>query len=486
MNRRNFLSMAVAAGLLALHPRAGLALAESRRPLPLKFPPQVDLQARGVFDLTAGFGSYDLGDGPLPGAMLINDLWPSPTLSITQGQDLDLTLFNDLDEPTIIHWHGLTPPADMDGHPTQVIDPGTSRPYQFTVDNRRATYWYHPHPHHRTAAQVYYGMTGFLLVDDGQDEARGLPTGSRDISLLLGDRRVSAGGELAAYDPNDQEKMVGFLGDTVLVNGQDAPAASVEPAVLKLRLLNGSSARILNPAFSDGRDFWLVATDAGLLDEPVQVNSVLLSPGERIEILVDLREDNGGSLDLVSAAFSLLGSHPPGVDGPPQGTAFDLMTLNVNQPLDGPSGSIPGSFEPMPEIDSTGAPVRPFDLTQDSMNHYINGLQYDIDRTDFYVPVDTVEIWRFTNNSAQPHPMHMHGAQFRVLSRTGDATPTDQGWKDTVLVRVGETVDIALQFDKLGLFLFHCHNLEHEDHGMMLNFEVQPADGIFADRFESG
>lgn len=478
--------MAVAAGLLALHPRAGLALADSRRPLPLRLPPNLDLQSRGGFDLTAGFGDYDLGDGPLPGAMLINDQWPSPTLTITQGQDLDLTLFNELDEPTIIHWHGLTPPADMDGHPTQAIDPGTSRPYQFTVENRRATYWYHPHPHHGTGPQVYYGMAGFLLVDDGQDAIRGLPTGARDLALLLGDRRVSSGGEMETYAPNPEEQMVGFLGDSVLVNGQVAPSASVEPAVLKLRLLNGSSARILNPALSDGRDFWLVGTDAGLLEAPVQVSSVLLSPGERVEILIDLREDSGSTLDLVSSAFTMLGSHPPEVDGPPQGTAFDLMTFNVDLPLDGSAGSIPASFEPMPVIDSTDAPVRTFELTQDSMHHYINGLQYDIDRTDFVVPVDTVEIWRFTNTSAQPHPMHMHGAQFRVLSRTGDSIPSDQGWKDTVLVRIGETVDIALRFDKLGLFLLHCHNLEHEDHGMMLNFEVRPADGIFTDRFESG
>jgi len=478
--------MAVAAGLVALYPRTGRASVGLNRHLALKQPPRVSAGGRATFDLTAGFGNYDLGSGPRPGAMLINQAWPSPTIEVDQGELFDLTLFNELDEPTVIHWHGLTPPADMDGHPTQAIDPGTSRPYQFTVENRRATYWYHPHPHHRTGPQVYYGMAGFLLVDDGQDEARGLPTGSRDIPLLLGDRRISTEGELADYGPNSAEMMVGFLGDTVLVNGQVAPTLSVEPAVVRLRLLNGSTARILNPALSDGRNFWLVGTDAGLLEEPVEVSSVLLSPGERVEILVDLREDSGGTLDLVSAAFSMLGNHPPGVDGPPQGTAFDLMTLSVDLPLDGSAGAIPAGFEPMPEIDSAGAPIRTFDLTQSGMDHFINGLQYDIDRTDFIVPIDTVEVWRFTNTSSQPHPMHMHGAQFRVVARSGDPIPTDQGWKDTVLVRVGETVDIALRFDKLGLFLLHCHNLEHEDHGMMLNFEVHPVDTVFSDRFEAG
>jgi FtsP/CotA-like multicopper oxidase with cupredoxin domain len=224
------------------------------------------------------FGNYDLGFGPHPGGLLFNDQWPSPTLSIGTGEVFDLTLYNQLDEPTIVHWHGLTPPADMDGHPIYAIDPGTSRPYHFTVDDRPGTYWYHPHPHHRTAYQVYQGMAGFLLVDDGQDEARGLPTGVRDIPLLLADRRVTAGGELVPYDPSMPEMMVGFLGNTVLVNGLVEPQLAVEPAVIRLRLLNGSTARILNPAFADGRSFWLVGTDAGLLETPIEIDEVLLSP----------------------------------------------------------------------------------------------------------------------------------------------------------------------------------------------------------------
>lgn len=482
MKRRNFLSLACATGLVTLLPSGAGAAIDPRGGQPLRLPPRIRAGQRGLSALTAGFGSYDLGFGPRTGGMLINQLWPSPTLAFSQGEELDLVLDNQLDEPTIIHWHGLTPPADMDGHPVYAIDPGTSRPYQFTVDNRPATYWYHPHPHHRTAPQVYYGMAGFLLVDDGQDELRGLPTGSRDIPLLLADRRVTDTGELEPHDPSMAEMMVGFLGDTVLVNGQVAPTLSMEPAVIRLRLLNGSTARILNPAFADGRSFWLIATDAGLLEAPVEVTSVLMSPGERIEILVDLRAEADSTLELVSESFNIVASHPGSIEQPAQGAGFDMLTIEVDQLLDSPSTTVPTSFEPMPTIDAGAAPVRTFTFTQSGADHFINGVQYDLDRVDFEVPFDTVEIWRFVNQSNQPHPMHMHGTHFRVIERSGTPTPTDAGWKDTVLVHVGETVDIALRFKVPGLFLLHCHNLEHEDHGMMLNFVV--AEEIFSDRFE--
>lgn len=487
MKRRNFLTLAGAAGLMSLLPNGVGAAIDLRRGQPLRLPPRINAGQRNLAALIADFGDYDLGSGPRPGGMLINQQWPSPTLAFSRGEVLDLMLHNQFDEPTIIHWHGLTPPADMDGHPIDAIDPGASRPYQFTVDNRPATYWYHPHPHHRTARQVYYGMAGFLLVEDGRDEQRGLPTGRRDIPLLLADRRVTANGELAAYQPTTPDLMVGFLGDTVLVNGQVSPKLSTEPAVIRLRLLNGSTARILNPAFADGRSFWLIGTDAGLLDAPIEVNSVLLSPGERIEILVDLAEAGGNVVELISAAFEIAAPAPPMLTQPPQGARFSMMVIDVDQPLGSPAGTIPDSFEPMPGIGTEGAPIREFELTQMMADHFINGLTYDLNRVDFEVPFDRVEIWRFVNRSSQPHPMHMHGTQFRVIERSGATAPTDAGWKDTVLVNAGETVDIALRFQVPGLFVLHCHNLEHEDHGMMLNFEVAqqiPEGVLFADRFE--
>lgn len=478
MDRRQFLDAALAAAAAGLVPAPARALAAQgwAATLPLLPAPK---GTTGPVVLSAAPGNYDLGDGPRAGALLINQQWPSPTLRLDQGQLFEATLDNQLDEPTIIHWHGLTPPSAMDGHPVQVIDAGTSRSYQFTIDDPPGTYWYHPHPHHRTGYQVYFGMAGFLLVSDGLDADRGLPTGARDIPLLLADKRVVAG-ELV-FAPTSGEMMAGFLGNEVLVNGTIAPVLAVEPAVLRLRLLNGSNARILNPAMADGRTFWLIGTDAGLLSAPVPVTSVLLSPGERVEVLVDLRADAGGSVDIVSPAFAIVASSPP--SAPPQGTAFDLLRLQVSEPLGADPGTVPAAFEPILPPSVAAGPPRVFTFAQSGMQHTINGLVYELSRIDFTVRLGEPETWRFVNDGNQPHPMHMHGTRFRVLSRSGPALASDAGWKDTVLVRVGETVDIALRFDVPGLFLFHCHNLEHEDHGMMLNFVVE--DRIFGDGFES-
>jgi FtsP/CotA-like multicopper oxidase with cupredoxin domain len=479
MNRRSFLHLSIASALMGVSPAAPAWFARAPMATRELLPPYVTKSAFGSLSLTAAAGNYDLGAGPQSGGLLFNQSWPSPTLRVNQGEVFDLTLNNQLSEPTIVHWHGLTPPADMDGHPNSAIAAGSNRPYLFTINNRAGTYWYHPHPHERTAYQVYYGLAGFLLVSDGQDAARGLPTGARDLPLLLADKRLTGG--TLQYAPSMGEMMSGFLGNAVLVNGRLAPVLAVEPAIVRLRLLNGSNARILNPAFADGRSFWLVGTDAGLLSAPVAVTSVLLAPGERVEVLLDLRGSSGQNVDFVSAAFTI--NAPSPASAPAQGSGFDLMRFQVTLPLSGPPGEIPTAFEPVPPPPILSGPVRLFQLTQSGPQHFINGLVYDIGRVDFSAAQGRPEIWRFVNAGNQPHPMHVHAAHFRVLSRTGSALPTDAGLKDTVLVRVGESVDVSLRFDVPGLFLVHCHNLEHEDNGMMLNFTVDPP--LFRDGFEA-
>ena len=463
MDRRSLLRHALLAASGALWPRE-LALGAGLGSVPPV--------------LLAAPGAYDLGAGPVAGGLLFNGQWPSPTLRVAPGDAFALTLDNQLGEDTIVHWHGLTPPADMDGHPSLVIPSGATRPYAFTIHERPGTYWYHPHPHHRTGWQVYHGLAGFLIVDDGQDAARGLPTGARELPLLLADKRISGGA--LQYAPTMGEQMAGFLGNTVLVNGRVGPVLPVEPAVLRLRLLNGSNARILNPAFADGRTFWLVGTDAGLLETPVPVQQVLLAPGERVELLVDLRASAGQQVEFLSAPFSITAPSPP--TAPAQGSGFPLLRFDASLPLSGPPGDIPASLPPMPPAPVPAGPLREFVLTQAQGQHFINGAVYDLGRLDFSVPLGVPHVWRFTNAGNMPHPMHMHGTHFRVLSRSGAPLPTDAGWKDTVLVRVGEVVDVALRFDVPGLFVVHCHNLEHEDHGMMQNFVVE--DRLFADGFE--
>ena len=438
--------------------------------------------------LTAASGAYNLGGGARSGALLYNAQWPSPLIRITQGSALDITLQNQLSEATNVHWHGLAAAAGMDGHPTEVAAPGTGKRYVFAVNERPGTYWYHPHPDGATARQAYFGLAGMLIVDDGNDALRGLPTGDRDIPLVLADKRVSNGA--LVYQPTMMDIMSGWLGNTLTMNGAAGPVtATVEPAVIRLRLLNASNARILNPAFADGRAFWLIGSDGGLLDAPVKVNSVLLAPGERADVLLDLRGNTGQSLKFISAAFSTAGSGMMGGgmmgsgmmgSAPAQGTAFDLLTLSVSNASVSNAGSIPLQFAPIVRyLPSTAMVGRAFELTSMSgmsgSLHRINNLTYDSGRIDFVVRRGDLERWQFVNRAMEPHPMHVHGTQFQVVSRDGAEArrlATDLGWKDTVLVRPNETVDIALRFSVAGNYVLHCHNLEHEDNGMMLNFNV--------------
>jgi len=445
----------------------------------LTIPATIELGFGSPGAIRAAAGNYDLGAGAKAGALLFNRQWPAPTLRIAPGASFDVTLDNGLTEPTNVHWHGLVAPSAMDGHPMDVVAVGAGKRHTFVINDRPGTYWYHPHPHRRTARQAYLGLAGLLLVDDGHDAARGLPTGPRDVSLLLTDKRVDNG--VLDYSPGMMDMITGWLGNVVLVNGKAAPVARVEPAVLRLRLLNASNARILNPALSDGRMFWLIATDGGLLDAPRAVNNVLLAPGERVEVLLDLGRDAGTSVGFVSAAFAGMAGGTMGMGGgsvPSQGAAFDLLRFDVTALLTGGPGTVPSAFEPIVRYDANLAAqrTRVFELT--GMNgmgsgwHRINGLLYDGARIDFSVPLGLLDRWQFVNRSSEPHPMHMHGTQFQVLSRTGGALPTDLGWKDTVLVRSQEMVQIALRFDAAGEYVVHCHNLEHEDDGMMLNFAV--------------
>lgn len=433
--------------------------------------------------LSATAGAYDLGSGAQSGALLFNGQWPSPLIRISSGSALDITLQNQLAEPTNIHWHGLAAAPGMDGHPTELVAPAASKRYAFAVSERPGIYWYHPHPDRATARQTYSGLAGMLIVDDGNDVARGLPIGARDIPLVLADKRVSNGA--ITYQPTFLDIMTGWLGNVIAVNGMTGSVtAAVEPAIIRLRLLNASNARILNPALANGRSFWLIGTDGGLLAAPVAVNSLLLAPGERADVLLDLRGDAGQTIKFVSAAFSNMGSGMMGSgmmgSALPQGTAFELLNLVVSSAPVTSTGSVPASFAPIVRYDSAAAVVRRvFELT--TMNgmsgalHRINNLVYDGARIDFVARRGDLERWQFINRGMEPHPMHVHGTQFQVVSRDGNEArrlPTDFGWKDTVLVRPFESVEIALRFNVIGNYVLHCHNLEHEDDGMMLNFNV--------------
>jgi FtsP/CotA-like multicopper oxidase with cupredoxin domain len=408
----------------------------------------------------------------------INGSYPGPTVMIEKGQTFTANLINNLTEPTTAHWHGISAPSIMDGHPRDPVNPGNSKVYTFPVLNRAGTYFYHAHPDMLTAKQVYKGFAGFYIVTDASENFN-LPSGNYDIPLCIQDHRIADIPNFT-YLPGMYEGNFGYLGDTVLVNGTPDAYFEVGRTLYRFRLLNGSNARVYKIAFSDNRTFNIIATDGGLKDNPVTATQFMLAPGERVEILVDFSSNTiGQNVTLQSLAFTHSGTLPYKQGIPLDIIRFDITNNNTS------GGIVPAAFNPITYYNpaEVTTPIRNFVLSMSGTHpmHRINGLTFDINRIDWYSPLYSLERWKIINGTADFHPMHTHEAQWQVLNRNGNTNlpPNDKGWKDTVLLSPGETVEVLIKFtDYKGIYLFHCHNLEHEDDGMMLNFEVTDPIGI--------
>ncbi len=420
-----------------------------------------------------------------------------PIIRANRGEKVRIRFSNAIPEKSIIHWHGLHVPAIMDGHPRDVVAPGETYLYEFEVKNRAGTYWYHPHPHGSTGPQVYRGLAGLFLVSDQEELALGLPSGPNDIPLVIQDRTFDRDNQLVYTSGHMMEQMIGFLGDQVLVNGRPDFTLPVSTKAYRLRLLNGSNSRIYRLAWEDGRPMTIIGTDGGLLEKPHQRRYLYLAPGERTELWTDFSDDAVGSQTaLMSLPFDIANSGRGMMMGRgmtrrgalPNGAGFTIFQIKVvkcekddkvlPQQL---SGIDPLRYD---GVDNLSNP-RKFFLTANHMQWSINGRTFEMENVaaDEIVRLGAREIWEFHNNAGgmmpmmnMPHPIHLHGKQFRVLERGGLTHDgyVDEGWKDTVLLMPGEWVRIMVDFDEYpGLFLYHCHNLEHEDMGMMRNYYVR-------------
>ena len=450
---------------------------------PLRLPPELrpsDLRLR------VAPGLWDLGRGVRSSHLLVEGTLPSPLLRIRRGERFTARMENRIEDPLILHWHGLTAPDDMDGHPRFAVAPGEDYAYDFEVQDRAGTYWYHSHAHHLTGRHTYQGIGGLLIVED-PDEVRGMefPPAEREIPLILQDRRLGADG-VPVYEPVGPSMMQGFMGPEALVNGTLDAMTMVEPAVYRARILNGSNARIFRLGRSDGAPVVLIANDGGFLDRPYELPWVDVAPAERVELLLDFRGvPDGGQVMLQSLEFTFPGGMMGGgmgmggamAEAYQQGRPLDLLTFQVEGTTSDP-GVLPDRLPALPERPDPSQSMRErrFDFSSRMMMHSINGKSYEMDAVETEVPFGDTEIWTFANDSNYPHPVHLHATHFRVLERLGgrgELYPWEMGRKDTVLVLPGEQVRVAVRFTAhRGLYLLHCHNLEHEDHGMMQNIQV--------------
>lgn len=400
-----------------------------------------------------------------------------PTIKANIGDTVNVSLQNNLTEETNIHWHGLILPEDMDGHPKDVASSGGSLNYALPIIQRAGTYWYHPHPHGLTGKQVFMGLAGMFIVNDPEEAALNLPSGEFEVPIILQDKHFE--GNNLNYSPNDDEIMTGYLGEQILVNGQHAPFLSVASTWYRLRILNGSTARVYNLAMTGGTQMIIIGTDGGLLASPEPVEQVLLGPGERIDVLINFSNQAiGKELYLVSDKFSnydLQGRQ-----------SFSLLKFKVDRAAN-TTFTLPSKLSTIDDLNpAQSEKTRKIDIAQmiggegghNGMGrHSINGKIFEMERVDETVSAGTTEIWEFDNSAGDEiHPMHIHGVQFQVLERVGgrnQVIASEKGWKDTILVMPGEKVRVIMTFPiYTGVFVFHCHNLEHEDDGMMLNYKI--------------
>lgn len=495
MNRRNFLKYAgtcigwMGLPFVSLTPfRSSLAASKTA------FEPDVEIYLEalpGTANLRSGPATHvwhyrgTVMAGP-PDALDSSDRsYLGPTFRLQRGQKVRIRFQNLLPDETVIHWHGLHVPDTMDGHPRLAVASGNTYTYEFEVINRAGTYWYHPHPHGRTGHQVYGGLAGLFIVDDAVERRLNLPKGPFDIPLVLQDRTLDRENQLIYMPRGGMDRMWGMFGEKILVNGRLEKRMAVEARAYRMRVLNGSNARIYRLAWSDGSPLTVIGTDGGLLERPVLKEDVLLSPGERLELWADFNRLGGGSsVSLISRRL------PEAALGPMMGagTEFPLREFTIG-PARAPGPGLPDVLTPMQRLSRVDADnislPRQITLAMNHMRGTLNGRTFEMEAVarDEQVRHGDTEIWEFANDTSgrgmmrmpMPHPMHLHAVQFQVLDRWGVSHDSyvDHGWKDTVLVLPGERVQVIARFNPYkGLYLYHCHNLEHEDGGMMRNFLI--------------
>ncbi len=432
-------------------------------------PSRVDGQGRRVFDLEAREGRQEFFPGVRAETYGINGDYLGPTLRAARGEKVQVNFTNSLDEGTTLHWHGMRLPAKMDGGPHQLVAPGQKWAPEWTIDQPASSLWYHPHPHGDTEDHVYRGLAGMFLIDDPEASALDLPKtyGVDDVPVVVQDKRFDDG---RLTGGQELFSSTGRLGDTILVNGVRGPYLDVTSERVRLRLLNGSTARVYNFGLSNGRDFDLIGTDGGLLAAPHRTHSVMLSPGERAEIVVTMR----------TGERTVLRSYPQDL-----GTDFfqdrfgggddtlDILQLRASSTLR-TSAAVPATLVDVPRL-AAGDAVRSRRFSLSGTR--INGQKMDMGRADAVVERGTTEIWEVLNAGGAPHNFHIHDVQFQVLDIAGERPPPHlRGWKDTVYAVPDRTMRLIATFsdraDPEAGYMFHCHLLRHEDQGMMGQFVV--------------
>ncbi|MEU6999734.1 multicopper oxidase domain-containing protein [Nonomuraea sp. NPDC046570] len=495
ISRRGFLGVLGGVGLAVAGcaETAGQGLTSALRlPEPFRVPLPVPKTARpvrpGHYEVVQRAAKVEIIPGTTTEVWGYGGTFPGPTFDLRRGSRTTIRVRNELPVPTSTHLHGGVTPPESDGYPTDLVvargrgaGPPVgghvhqarwtlheeARDYVYPLDQRAATLWYHDHRMDFTAPQVWRGLAGFALVRDEEEDALPLPRGDREVPLMICDRAFEEDGSFRypSVDPSlrvtagvEEAYMEGVEGDVILVNGAPWPVMEVDAARYRLRLLNASNARRYRLELTPGGRFTQIGSDAGLLAAPVPHRTITIAPGERFDVVVDFADYPVGAEVTLVNTFGT-------------GPARNVMRFRVARRAADDS-AIPRRLSRTVPAAAKPVATRVFDFRRTGAAWTINGRSYRPGVPLARPRLGTTEVWRFTSDFH--HPVHVHLAHFQVLSRNGRApAATDAGWKDTVDVRPYEVVEVLVRFEGYrGLYMIHCHNLEHEDMAMMADFEI--------------
>jgi FtsP/CotA-like multicopper oxidase with cupredoxin domain len=428
--------------------------------------------------------------GPKTWMWTYGGTFPGPTIKRPTGSTTKVTFVNDLPRGAgsmTVHQHGGHQRSEDDGQPTRyLIAHGASRTYTYPLRNAgrplpAAFRFYHDHRMDRTAENNWRGLQGMFLVTDRRERRLGLPHGAYDVPLHITDRSLTADNQLTdpfpahhgmhdwmtgpTAPPNDAT-----VGKRILVNGQFAPYLTVKPGRYRLRMLNAATFSAYDLALSNGRPFTQIGTGNALLPRSVERPDILLGPAQRADVVVDFSGLEGQDVILSTVPRT------DTTDGTGSRSAA-IMQFRVRGTAHQDS-RVPKRLRAVPALDvpKKVSKVWTFGLTQDGHGSFwsINGRMFDPERVDYRVRQGTTERWRLRNTSDMTHYVHLHEEEWRTVSRDGKPPPPwERGFEDTWRLDPGEYVDVAATFtDFPGVFMLHCHMLDHEDHGMMAQFEV--------------
>ncbi|HIO78938.1 TPA: hypothetical protein EYG59_10170 [Candidatus Poribacteria bacterium] len=465
-----------------------------------KVPPLVQSTRSGAdvyFDLNVQSGFSKFSEKFKTPTWGINQPFLGVTLRANKGDRVHIKVKNSLDQTTTLHWHGVKLPAKADGGPHQPIAPNAEWNTEFEVIQPAATLWYHSHQLHATGEQVYQGLAGMFIIDDDASQQLGLPSdyGVDDFPVIIQERDFNADGSFR-YLTGIEDETMGKQGGLVLVNGVVNPVLKASKSLIRLRLLNGSNATTYHLSFDDQREFHIIASDGGLLEEPIKAAGFTFATGERLEILVDVSDGRmpvlqhrAMSMDMSDMEMSIWESLLMNImslvtDTNEENSVVDVFQIDARQ-VTPEKVFIPSQLVTHDNTKRKISAKRTFTLEMltgvESLLGFsdpftINGQAMDMERINHEVKANTSEIWTIENTTMMAHPFHIHNVQFKILAKHGEIHGHELGYKDTVLVQPGEKVQVLLNFpeftDADTPYMYHCHILEHEDGGMMGQFVV--------------